>query len=351
MKRILAIILTLMMAASILTGCRHTGGDAETTSAAAAETTVSASSEDAVTESASAETSETETAATEALTTEAVPTEALTTEAASSQEDKTFLTRINTEGSGYVAYTDDGSAPKLNKKNPSQSCAVNSDEGTKIRAEAYPDKGYQFVKWTKNRKDFSKKKQISFSVTEDAAYTAVFSKKNKKEDASIKSFKTLGDLFAAVASRGTAFDKDLYVYAFELKGVYYRALTRMPSDVSKKIWSLNYDDDDYESKVEAILSPLKIREIQNLSDEIPSKEDLEALKGRTGRQLIKDGWTFRGYDLKTMKFKAWHGVFAYTVTFDGKLNSIDELGEYEEVYPLKVKKVSYEGFGDITNLD
>ncbi|MBQ4046352.1 MAG: hypothetical protein II627_07855 [Lachnospiraceae bacterium] len=349
MKRSLAIILTLIMAASMLAGCRNNSKDAETASVASLETSGAASSEAVSTETASTEAVSTEAASTEAAATETVTTEAAT-QAASSEEDQSFLIRLSTDGSGYVAYTDDGTVPKLDQKKPAQSCRIHAAKDIEVRAKAYPAEGYQFVKWTKNRKDYSKDKEIRFRVTEDAAYTAVFSKKNKKEDASIKSFKTLGDLFEAVASRGTAFRQNTYIYAFELDGVYYRALTKLPSDVAKKVWSLNYDDDDYDSKVEKLLSPLKINEIQNLSAGIPTEKELKAIVGKTGRQLAESGWSFYGFDLDKMEFNASHGPYEFLVTFDGKLKTVDDLGQYEEVYPLKVKAISYEGFGDMTDL-
>ena len=357
MKRITLICLTLLLAASLAAGCRKAGRDTETTASAQTDTP---SADAASSEAAGAEGTENETTASEPASTEAA---------------ETFLIRINTEGPGQIAFTDDGTEPKADPDHPAQSAGLHAARGTGIRLAAFPDQGCVFLKWTKNGKDYAEDAQISFSAEEDVEFIAVFAPesadqeegkdkdqdhkdkgskdkdKDNETDGAVSSFKTLGELFAAAPSQGTAFEDRTYVYAFKLKGLYYRALADVPKDVASALWALNYDDDQYESKAEALLSSVKIREIQNLSAEIPSKEELEALKGRTGRQLIKDGWTFRGYDLKTMKFKAWHGVFAYTVTFDGKLNSIDELGEYEEVYPLKVKKVSYKGFGDITNLD
>ena len=54
--------------------------------------------------------------------------------------------QINTEGLGEISYT----------------------------IAARPSEGYKFVKWTKNGEDFSTEDKVTFEVTEDAEYIAVF---------------------------------------------------------------------------------------------------------------------------------------------------------------------------------
>ncbi|MBO7673965.1 MAG: hypothetical protein J6S63_03005 [Atopobiaceae bacterium] len=97
-------------------------------------------------------------------------TEAVTPEAAAS------LT-INTEGMGQIAWAYEGEKIKFDKDFPFQSAVINDASGKKILMEAKADKGWKFVKWTKDGEDFSTEKQVEVEVNGSAAYVAVFESK------------------------------------------------------------------------------------------------------------------------------------------------------------------------------
>ena len=96
---------------------------------------------------------------------------------------------------------------------------------------------------------------------------------------------------------------------------------------------------------------MKIAKIENLSDAVPTQEELDKLVGKTGEELLEDNWYSSGYDLDSMEFTMGHGLFLYTVTFEGKVEVTDDFDENEAIKPLKVKSVVYYDLGDTTNLD
>ena len=71
---------------------------------------------------------------------------------------KQYTITVNTNNSSYGTISGDGSY----------------DYGTSCTITATPNSGYRFVKWTKNGNQVSTNPSYSFTVTENATYTAVF---------------------------------------------------------------------------------------------------------------------------------------------------------------------------------
>ena len=97
---------------------------------------------------------------------------------------------------------------------------------------------------------------------------------------------------------------------------------------------------------------MEIDKLENLSDTVIPQEELDKLVGKTGEELINDGWNAgMGYNLETMEFYLNKGAFEYTVVFDGKLENSDDFDEEEAIKPLVVKSVTLNGIGDATNVE
>ena len=87
----------------------------------------------------------------------------------------------------------------------------------------------------------------------------------------VTSFKTIGDIFAAnpdERERGNT--EDTYFIVFDLNGTLYRAYADLTKDVSDQLMALEFDDPKYEEKHRAIASALEIRQLDNLTEMIPS---------------------------------------------------------------------------------
>ena len=168
--------------------------------------------------------------------------------------------------------------------------------------------------------------------------------------------KTMGDVFA-VADEGNYQDlytETRYIYVFYVGDVCYRAAADMPADVSEAVWAIEFDDEDKDRKVRDLISPLEVASLENLTEQIPSQEELDKLVGKTGQDLFDDGWDYYYYNLDEMEAGLNHGPFAYIVKFayDGEpmVNS-DDFDFYEAFKNLPITSVTYDGIGDAANMD
>ena len=143
--------------------------------------------------------------------------------------------------------------------------------------------------------------------------------------------KTMGDVFAAA-------DEDNYQDLY----------------TSEAVWAIEFDDEDKDQKVRDLVSPLEVARLENLTEQIPSQEELDKLVGKTGQDLFDDGWDYYYYNLDEMEAGLNHGPFAYIVKFayDGEpmVNS-DDFDFYEAFKDLPVTSVTYDGIGDAANMD
>lgn len=85
-----------------------------------------------------------------------------------------FLVRIDTEGMGQVARAEEGLTFAFDDEYPKQSISDHLADGTRLVIGAKAYDGWRFVKWTLNGEDYSTDEQFTFTVTEDAAFVAVF---------------------------------------------------------------------------------------------------------------------------------------------------------------------------------
>ena len=102
---------------------------------------------------------------------------------------------------------------------------------------------------------------------------------------------TMGDALAASDSDNNSFGStDHYCcYVFEKDGVTYRALAELPEGVSDKIWEVEYDE-DYDKNIAALISDIPLTQFENLTKGQPTQADCDALVGKTGQELLDDGW-------------------------------------------------------------
>ncbi|MBQ3405176.1 MAG: hypothetical protein IJG63_07160 [Oscillospiraceae bacterium] len=186
-----------------------------------------------------------------------------------------------------------------------------------------------------------------------ASDTAAPETSSEDTDAVVASLETIGDAMAAALGGNeqyAAYDGK-FIYVFDLDGTSYRVIASVPNDVFESIMALDYADEDYDAKYSELVTPLAIERYENLSQYIPAQEELDKLVGKTGQDLLDDGWTNWGYSLDTMEFWMHKEPFAYTVVFDGQLELTDDFDADEAIKPLTVKSVTYDGLGDATNLD
>ncbi|MBQ9324397.1 MAG: hypothetical protein IJ246_01370 [Clostridia bacterium] len=88
--------------------------------------------------------------------------------------EASIVVTANTEGWGYIAYTEGETAPEFDPEYPAQSVYIGLAEPAVHTFAAQPQAGNLFVKWTRNGEDFSTDPQITLLLDESAEYIAVF---------------------------------------------------------------------------------------------------------------------------------------------------------------------------------
>ena len=170
----------------------------------------------------------------------------------------------------------------------------------------------------------------------------------------IESLTTLGDAMALESGETqTAVYDGKAIYAFKLGDTYYRASASISPEDEQAYMDIDNMDDDDEEQQKKILSSLVIDQIDNLSLQMLSQEEFDALVGKTGQDLQDAGWTYSGHDLETMEFWMNYGTFVYTVTFDGEVPEAEyeTFDDEEDTKNMVVKSVKFNGLGDATNIE
>ena len=126
---------------------------------------------------------------------------------------------------------------------------------------------------------------------------------------------------------------------------------QLSNDYMDKIEKLDVTHDDYNVEMEKLVAPLKIGKAEDLSEQMLSPEEINALTGKTGEELLNDGWTITGYDLDQTMFLMTKDVFEYRVYFEGAVENSEGFNENEAVKALVVREVQLEGFGEATNIE
>ena len=252
---------------------------------------------------------------------------------------------------GNIAVTDDGSDPAPDPDYPMQSASSNVAKGTVVKILAEPEEGYHFFKWTVDGAEYSTEPMITVTAEEDTEFIAEFLPEGKDGNpVALDAVTTLGELLG-LPEVGTSFTDTALVYAFEQEGSTYRAVCDISEDVSQALFALEFDDPEYEQKRKDLIAPLPVREIENLTESIPTQEEAEAYLGKTGQELIDDGWTVSFYNLEDLNFEMNHGAYSYAVTFEGEVKDPENFDEYADMGGLTVAAISCSGVGDATYIE
>ena len=169
--------------------------------------------------------------------------------------------------------------------------------------------------------------------------------------ANVTDFTTIGEAMAVAEENSvqTASYADYYVYVFELNGTYWRLTAQLTPEQSTAIMALDILEEDYNDKLAELVSPLAITNCENLNEMMLTEEEMNALAGKTGEDLLNAGWTSGyGYNLEDMEFYLEYAPFCYTVVFesDQALENTDDFDVLEAIKPLTVKSVAFNMIGD-----
>ncbi len=159
-------------------------------------------------------------------------------------------------------------------------------------------------------------------------------------------FKTLADVFAAkgeLYSLSTSPDK--FAIVFPVDGIYYRVEANIPADVYEKLDAIDFFDETREEQEQALLAPLPVTRVGNLTDGIPPQDELDVLIGLTGQDLLDMGFTYgTGYSFwDKAEMYLVQGLYEYHICFNEKVPEMEDYdAALDALMPtLTVEKVEF----------
>ncbi len=176
------------------------------------------------------------------------------------------------------------------------------------------------------------------------------------EQTNIANAQTLRDIIDSLTEEDdyeSAYSDELFIFAYSKNGVYYRAFMDMTEEMSDDVWNMEYDDSWLEG-LKNIAGDLEVKKVENLSEKMPSQEELDKLVGKTGQYLMDEGWDYNYYNLVDMETGMTHKEFSYTVIFeyDGEpMENSDDFDFWENFKDLTIKSVTCDGIGNATYIE
>lgn len=134
------------------------------------------------------------------------------------------------------------------------------------------------------------------------------------------SWKTLSDALATqTESMASSWDSKHYVTVFKAGDSYVRVVVELTDEEAKKVEAVDWSQGDVSKQIEKAAGTAKIVTAEDITAEILDQNTLNTLIGKTGKELVDDGWVFESYFMyggeqtgATMS----KGNFGYNVTFD-----------------------------------
>lgn len=106
---------------------------------------------------------------------------------------------------------------------------------------------------------------------------------------------TIGDAMKKDAANAMSrYTEEEFIYVFEYEGKPVRVTAEMTKEVYEQLEAVASDDRNRDQKIADAVAGLKIKEKEDLSDDIPTQEDLDSLKGRKGQELLDEGYIVQG---------------------------------------------------------
>ncbi len=144
-------------------------------------------------------------------------------------------------------------------------------------------------------------------------------------------FKTLLDVLTLEkGSYSSSMSDGLYVIAFETNGAYYRVEAEITPQIVEATDAIDFFDEERDQKLEALLGPLPVSRVGDISACLPTQEEMDALVGKTGQELADMGFEQgTGYSFwDKAEFYLTKDLFEYHVFFNEK---VPEMEDYDAV--------------------
>lgn len=131
---------------------------------------------------------------------------------------------------------------------------------------------------------------------------------------SLKTFADIQALEGAEFGEMTTLEKKILIVAFTLQdGTIYRAIADVTEEQDDAIWAVDFFAEDHDEQIAQIIAPVEIKQIDNLSKTVLSQEQMDQLIGKTGAELLEDGWSVNGFYLDEKQFYVAKDFFEYII--------------------------------------
>lgn len=155
---------------------------------------------------------------------------------------------------------------------------------------------------------------------------------------------TLGSVLGEGAEiYSSAYNEDRYVCVFEQDGAMLRAVARLTPEAYQAL------RDGSESA--ELLAAMETESVEDLTAAMPRQAELDRLVGRTGGELLDDGWEIVGHTIyndfmSSTVFYLVKGFYSYTVRFDEAVNVDENFSEADAMRPLTIASVTCDGVSE-----
>lgn len=172
----------------------------------------------------------------------------------------------------------------------------------------------------------------------------------------VKDWKTVADAYAGTSDTlATSYDDTYYIGVYEGDGKTARIVVKLTPEASEKLSQVDYSKSRRESDDQVLdaIGKLPLEAAEDLTKDKISDEDLRAMEGKTGKDLIDDGFVFEGYSVtggKETGALLAKGSFNYLFMFDCETPAETPADDGETIMDAKVTSASHVGIsGAATN--
>lgn len=178
----------------------------------------------------------------------------------------------------------------------------------------------------------------------------------KKDAMDLDSIKTLGDYFKLEKDDGGfGYNNEYYIAVFKIGENTYRVAAKLTESVYNKMEEVDFFDEKRDEKFETILKDVEVFLVEDLEKYVPTDAELDALKGKTGQELLDEDFYECGYNFwDEQYFYMTQGMIEYKIYFNEQVTLADgeDLDVEETIKNMTVKKAEFFGFsGGTTDIE
>lgn len=136
----------------------------------------------------------------------------------------------------------------------------------------------------------------------------------------VSGWKTLGDAYAVATDMPSySYNDSNWVSMFRAGDSVIRVVAKMQPGVGDKLYELEFEDPDYNQKLIDMVGALELTSAEDVTAKQLDQSAVEALVGKTGQELMDEGFQFESYFLyggEQTGASMGKDYFSYEFTFD-----------------------------------